>query len=287
VKAKQWVEITLSAPDSYQDLLVGPLTALGFGGFLQEKNSLKAFIEKPLWNEGVRPRLQYYLRNFQKEFPRFDRRFATRTINHDNWNRKWEQSIQVIEATPRIVIKPSWKKLSLNQKKKLVLHIDPKMSFGTGHHESTRLCLLLLEEYMSPHMSVLDFGSGTGILAIAAIKLGAMRAVAVDNDEWTIPNIRENIERNRVRKNIKVVLGNDRSIPNSSFDLIVANLDLSTIQRSIRVLFRRLKRGGILILSGILTSDLLPLHESLVHIHLAPLTIIEENEWAALALSKI
>jgi ribosomal protein L11 methyltransferase len=168
----------------------------------------------------------------------------------------------------------------------MVLQIDPKMSFGTGHHETTRLCLLMLEEYVAPRMSVLDFGSGTGILAIASIKLGATRAVAVDNDEWTISNIRENLKRNHVDRKVKVLLGSTGTIRGSSFDLIVANIDLPTVKKVHAPLLRRLKKGGIFIISGILTSDLLELYSLMAHKGVAPVNLVEENEWSAIAMVK-
>ena len=196
----------------------------------------------------------------------------------------WERSIHIIEPAPGIVVKPSWRRLRKKDKGKIVLHIDPKMSFGTGHHETTRICLRLLQQYIQPSMSVLDFGSGTGILAIAAIKLGAKRAVAIDNDAWTIPNIKENLTRNGLEGRVRVILGDSTALPETGFDLIVANVDLPTIAKVHRQLVRRLRKGGLLLFSGLLTSDLIPLHKLVRHLGLSPLDIVEENDWTAIAL---
>ncbi len=286
MKDKRWIRLVLTIPGSHQDLLVGQLTALGFEGFLQEDDSLEAYVKHPKWDRTLRNHLAYCLGRFEAEFPRLKLKYTANTITRKNWNQQWEQSIQLLEVTPRFIIKPSWKKLRRKDNGRIVLHIDPKMSFGTGHHETTRLCLLMLEEYSKPQMSVLDFGSGTGILAIAAVKLGAKRAVAVDNDEWTIPNIRENLKRNRVKPKVNVLLGGSDAIPKSTFDLIVANIDLPTITKVLTSLVRKMNKGGILILSGVLTSDLLGLYAMMAHKGLGLVNIIEENEWSALAMVK-
>lgn len=276
--------MTLNIQNPYQDLLTGQLAALGFSGFLQEDAKLSGFIEEIRWNSALAIRLKYCLRQFGKEFPRLKLRYSTTSIRQRNWNQMWERSIGILEPTPGIVIKPSWRHLRVRDKGKIVLRIDPKMSFGTGHHESTRLCLRLLREYVQPKMTVLDFGSGTGILAIASVKLGAGRAVAVDNDKWTIPNIKENIRRNLVVDKIRVILGGVNAVPKSSFELIVANINLPTLIKTHEQLIRRLKKGGLLLVSGLLITDLLSLHRLIRHAGVSPLNIIEENEWAAIAL---
>jgi len=276
--------MTLSIPIQYQDLLIGQLAALGFGGFLQEESKLKGVVEAGTWDRAFSKRLSHCLGQFRREFPRLKMSYSTQTIQLQNWNRLWEQSVGIIEPAPGIIIKPSWKHLRQRDRGKIVLHIDPKMSFGTGHHESTRLCLRLLQEYIQPQATVLDFGSGTGILAIAAVKLGAKRAVAIDNDPWTIPNIKENLQRNRIQGSVKVLLGTTNVLPHLSFDLIVANIDFPTIVNVHRSLVRRIKKGGLLLLSGLLTTDLLRIHRLIRHRGLSPLDIVEENEWAAIAL---
>jgi ribosomal protein L11 methyltransferase len=284
MKSMRWKQVTLSIPNSFQDLLVGQLVALGFHGMLQEEGELIAFIRADQWNRKLESGLRYCIKQFEAEFPQLRIRVGLSSVRQQNWNRQWERSIGIIEPAPGILVKPSWQRLRKKDRGKIVLHIDPKMSFGTGHHETTRLCLRLLHDYVRPNMSVLDFGSGTGILAIAAIKLGARGAVAVDHDEWTIPNIKENLKRNRVSKKIKVVLGDISSIGRGRFDLIVANVDLPTISNVLPQFFRRLHNGGLLILSGLLTTDLLALHQHIGSSGLAPLEVVEDNEWSAITL---
>ncbi len=287
MKQRSWLQLTLTIPESKQDLLIGQLAALGFEGFLQEERQLQCYIERTRWHEQLEERLAYCLRQFRREFPDVNVKSSTANIRRENWNRRWERSIGIVDAPPNIVIKPSWKSLRARDKGKTVLRIDPKMSFGTGHHETTRLSLRLLQEHLQPGMRVLDFGSGTGILAIAAAKLGARQCVAVDHDAWTLPNIRENLKRNHVGGRVKAILGDERAIPSSPFDMIVANIDLLTITRVHKTIIRRLARGGVLILSGILTSDLLRLYRMLEHSGVSPVDFVEENEWSAMALVKV
>ena len=169
----------------------------------------------------------------------------------------------------------------------MVLHIDPKMSFGTGHHETTRLSLGLLERFLEPNMNVLDFGTGTGVLAIACVKLGAKSAYAVDNDEWSIENAHENVKKNRVQNRVSVKFGSISVVPRRRFDLIVANIDFQTIARYVSSLRARVCAQGIIILSGILTSDLPALLKIFAHHALVPVELVNENEWTSIVLRKM
>ena len=247
MKKKQWIEVTIASPAPSQDLLIGHLALLGFEGFLQEDASLSCYVPAPTWKKGMKKKLHALLGSFGKEFTGMHFSTTTKTIDERNWNEDWEKSIGIVEATAKIIIKPSWKKLRKRDKGKIVLHIDPKMAFGTGHHETTRLSLVLLEEYVHSGAQVLDFGSGTGILAIAAVKLGAASALAIDNDPWAVENALENIARNRVPRKVKAVEGDGRKLPKRAFDLIVANIDLPTITKTLPGLVKKLRPQGTLI----------------------------------------
>lgn len=283
---KRWVQILIGIPSNYQDLLVGQLAALGFGGFLQEEGVLSSYIEQQHWTRTLENSFRNLLTRFHHEFPTLELRFHKRTVRDQNWNSTWERSIGIVEATHRIIIKPSWKKLRARDKDKIVIQIDPKMSFGTGHHETTRLSLVLLEKYVHPGMAVLDVGTGTGILAIAAAKLGASAALGIDIDEWSVINAKENIRRNRQLKKVKVVLGGIAKIPKRKFDLLIANIDLPTITETFSHLVKKVRPGGFIILSGLLTTDLTAALHILQSRSTTPMEIISENEWVALALIK-
>ncbi len=128
--AHAWKQVVLSVPAQYQDLLIASLTTIGFNGFLQENGSLACFMEKRAWTRQAEISLRQTLSCFQKEFPQIEVRFTQRDVKQQNWNAAWERSIGIIEATDHIIVKPSWKKLRARDRGKIVLQIDPKMSFG-------------------------------------------------------------------------------------------------------------------------------------------------------------
>ncbi|MGA3286541.1 MAG: 50S ribosomal protein L11 methyltransferase [Bacteroidota bacterium] len=287
MKSRKWCQISVRIDEPYQDLLVGQLALLGFTGFVQEEKSLNCFISINKWTSSIRAKFQKTLERFKFEFPVVDLSFTVKSIREENWNKTWEKQTGIVEATPRIIIKPSWKKLPKHYRNKIVLHVDPKMSFGTGHHETTRLSLSLLERFLQPKMKVIDFGCGTGVLGIACVKLGAKSVVAVDNDPWAIENTRENIKRNNVQRRMTVRLGNVSAIPRSKYDLIVANIDFPTISRFIKSIVDRIRKDGIFILSGILTSDMPALLSLFEKNLLVPVKLDNENEWTAVALRRV
>ncbi len=285
-KKRQWIEVSIVAPTPYQELLVGQLASIGFEGFLQLEDSFSCYSPLTRWNRETKQSLENLLRNFENEFDGLHFPWKSRVIGQKNWNERWEKSIRIVEATSRIIIKPSWRKLRKQDKGKIVLHIDPKMAFGTGHHETTRLSMTLLEEYLHAGDTVLDFGCGTGILAISAVKLGAHSALAIDNDPWAIENVDENISRNRVGGCVTARLGDGTKLPRHSYDLIVANIDLPTIAATLKQLVKPLKSRGSLILSGLLVSDLTNFMNLISHQGIVPLEMVNENEWVAIALTK-
>lgn len=284
MKHRRWIRIEFRLGEAYQDLLVGRLAALGFEGFEQEGSTLGAFVSASAWTTELRKQLESALHTLQAAFPDLDTAHTISTIAEENWNKRWEQSSGIVEATERILIKPSWKKLRKKDRGKIVLHIDPKMSFGTGHHETTRLSLRLLEMSVAKGMTVLDFGCGTGILAIAAVKLGARAADAIDNDEWAIVNARENIRRNRCTHKVRVRQGDANALMRKHYDLIVSNTDVPTLTASLPRLVSTLKPGHPLLVSGLLTADLEEFIAMSSRYGLVPLEVLSENEWAAVSV---
>src|SRR5437879_1230094 len=161
---KTYLEITIPADESERDLLIAPMADLGCKGFLETDYSLTSYLEITGLTSAQCATLPGRLASILNALA-IPGRPSLREIQEENWNRRWEETIESIEVGERFVIKPSWRNYPEGTGK-LVLEIDPKMSFGTGHHETTRLCVRLLERYVKPGGRVLDVGTGTGILAI-------------------------------------------------------------------------------------------------------------------------
>lgn len=181
-------------------------------------------------------------------------RIEKELLEDKNWNEIWEKSREVIKVSDKIVIRPTFKQYSARQDE-IVLIIDPKMSFGTGEHQTTRLMLRLLEKFIAKGMKVLDVGSGTGILAIASIKLGATKAVAVDFDEICLVNCKENCILNGVENSVEVLTGEISDVQENNFDLILANIQKNVLIEIAESIKAKLKLNGIVILSGLLKTD--------------------------------
>ena len=188
-----------------------------------------------------------------------------------------------IRISERIVIKPTFKEYESEQDE-IVITLDPKMSFGTGEHESTKLAVRLLEKYVNGNEKILDVGSGTGVLSIAAIKLGAAYAIAVDNDPLCYQNCTENCTMNNVEERIKIVEGEIGVIPEADFDLVLANIQKNIVLFISEKIKAKLKKNGIVVLSGLLLKDET---EIISHYQSIGFEFIEKkviDEWIALVL---
>ncbi len=175
-------------------------------------------------------------------------------IENKNWNEEWEQNLNVIEVSDKIVIKPTFREYEA-KKDQIILEIDPKMSFGTGEHQTTKMVLNLVDKYIKPNDTVLDVGTGTGVLAIAAAKLGAKKAIGVDNDEWCELNGKENTVLNGVADKVEIRLSEISGVEENDFDMILANINKNILLVIRDEIKSRIKKAGKVILSGLLKSD--------------------------------
>jgi len=204
-------------------------------------------------------------------------------LEDKNWNEIWEKSREVIRVSDRIVIKPTFKEYSAKPNE-IVLTIDPKMSFGTGEHQTTKLVLRLLEKYISKGMKVLDVGSGTGILAIASIKLGASRAVAVDFDKICLENCKENCVLNGVENSIEILTGEIDNVVEKDFDLILANIQKNVLLEIAEKIKLKLNKNGVVILSGLLESDKRAIEKKYHSLGFRTEQVEQMDEWIAIVL---
>jgi ribosomal protein L11 methyltransferase len=251
---KSFVEVSVLTDQALSERLVGIMSQLGFEGFWEDTPALKCYISSDRWSPAMMREIESIANLVARSSASVAPKISARTLQDQNWNEEWEKTIQPIRVGERIVIAPTWHEYQALPGQ-IVLTIDPKMSFGTGHHESTRLILKLLEKHLRRAKRVLDIGTGTGILAIAAVKLGAASAVAVDNDEWSYNNARENIRLNRVEGRVSIIYGEIASVPPSAFDVVLANIQRDVIEEILGEIKDRLAPGGIVLLSGLLADD--------------------------------
>jgi len=174
-----------------------------------------------------------------------------------NWNAEWEKTIEPVLINNKLVIYPSWKKNELRRFQDIIkIQIDPKMSFGTGHNETTQLVLELMTKYIKgTEKNLLDFGCGTSVLAIAGIKLGVKNAVAIDIDDDSIENSIEYLKANRVYSKVKLYKSDIGGVKEKKFDVICANIISSVLLENLPMMVSKLKSNGKLFLSGILASE--------------------------------
>ena len=272
------IAITVTPEPSIRELLSYQLQARGFTGFLEEETTLHCFRPEKGWNEASLKELETFVGAYA---PPLSLSGIHRVVN-ENWNRLWEESIVPVEVGEIFIIAPSWHPPAAAGGK-LVITIDPKMSFGTGYHESTRLMLRLMERHGRMKASVLDVGTGTGVLAIAAVKLGAGRVIAVDNDEWSYLNAAENLGKNGCGGAVDLRLGSLEQVPERNMDLILANLTRNTILEMMPILLSKLAAAGTLICSGLLIEDRPAVEDAMRQGGCTVLSTLTEHEWIAVS----
>jgi ribosomal protein L11 methyltransferase len=249
---KNYKEFTITAEPFNAEILSSVLWEMEISGINEEVNCLKVFgdIDSNINVDTI----SVYFKKLQDEKLLFNFNIEENILEEKNWNEEWEKSVNAIEISDNLVIKPTFREYE-ERPGQLIVTIDPKMSFGTGEHQTTKLVLRFVEKYITDGAKVLDVGSGTGVLAITAVKLGAKSAVAVDNDEWCLNNGNENCELNGVADKVDVKLGLVQDIKDSDFDLVLANIQKNILIEISEELKNRLSGNGILILSGLLASD--------------------------------
>ncbi len=210
----------------------------------------------------------------------------TREVQETDWANQWKKYYHTTEVGKRIVIKPSWEDFTVPPGK-LLLEMDPGMAFGCGTHPSTVLCLLLLEEFVRGGETVYDVGTGSGILAVAAAKLGASRILAVDTDGVAVNVARENIKLNGVDRVVKVVEGNLLDSVSEPADIIVANIVADVIMELVPAAVSLLKPGGIFISSGIYLGREKDVETTLAARGFSVLDRRQEGDWTAIIAKKM
>jgi ribosomal protein L11 methyltransferase len=280
---KSYKEFIIIAEPFNVEILSSILWELNIDGINEEVNCLKVFAQdenvtiNAIENELLHLKENNLLREFsvQENF-----------IVEKNWNEEWEKSREVVRVSDRIVIKPTFKEYTAKPNE-IVLTLDPKMSFGTGDHQTTKICLIFVEKYLKPGMKVLDAGSGTAIIGIAAAKLGAEKVIAFDIDEWCYDNGIENTLLNNVNAKVAIQKCELKDIQEKDFDLIIANIQKNILLELADGFRERLKPNGILLLSGLLEMDREAISSKYSSLGFSELDFMQMDDWIGVVYKEI
>ncbi len=272
---KNYRQFIIHAEPLNVDLITGALWQLEILGINEIDDYLTAFVYED--SEITKISIDEVLNSLKNDNMINSFKVVEEIVVSKNWNEEWEKQLNIIEVSDRIVIKPSFRDYSAKENQ-IVVTIDPKMSFGTGEHQTTKIVLKLLEKYITKNQEVLDLGSGTAVLGIAAAKLGAEKVTCVDNDEWCYINGLENIERNEA-SNISIINGDINSVIDFKYDVVVANINKHILLEIKNDLLKVCKKNGIIILSGILDSDKEEIKRQFTTLGLTALEFSNLDEW--------
>lgn len=244
-----YICLNISLKEEFQEIFIAELFDMDFEGFEQEGDVLTASIKASELDDYMREEIEDMLTAFGDGAYIINEEI----VEPQNWNELWEKSIKPQEIG-KFYVRPTWAP-PVEDPEKIELVIDPKMAFGTGYHATTRLILEWLPDVINTDDVILDAGTGTGILGIAALKLGAKSAFGFDIDEWSEENAIENIALNHIN-NFEVKLGSTDVIPKGAeYDVILANINRNALVELIPEFLKYLKKGGKLLLSGLLETD--------------------------------
>jgi ribosomal protein L11 methyltransferase len=267
------LQVTIPVTDpAQQEILIALLTGLGYEGFEQQDNALLAFL----------PETDFDAAGLSAILRLRDLDYTTTLIPEKNWNEEWEKNFAPVQVGDFCAVRAHFHPPMPDVTHELV--ITPKMSFGTGHHATTYMMLQAMQNLDFSQKKVLDFGTGTGVLAILAEKLGAAMVLAIDNDDWSIENARENIRENYC---IKISLQKTNTIPrNQRFDIILANINKHVLLRNMADMRQQLEAGGVILMSGLLKEDFEDIENEAGSCNLSVSDRMTRGSWIGLKMEK-
>lgn len=277
VEKKKYINLTLSVPEELYDLVYGVLIDFQTVGIEEKFDELIVSFSNENWNDEAENELMNQLMSLNSQI----RITKKEIIEEKNWNEVFEKNSPLVIVNERIGIAPEWKQNELNTKIKIL--INPKMSFGTGDHATTRLMCRLMENSVKPNSAWIDAGCGSGILAILAMKFGAISVFAFDYDLWSVENTIENLLLNNIQNGVEVVQGKIENIELPPADGIAANMFTNLLVASMHKFYISLKdSNGDLILSGILKYDEEIIINSAIENGFKLVRELSEDEWVGL-----
>ena len=260
--------------ENEKEIVIALISDIGFEGFEEDENTLKAYIKIEIFDEN--------LLNSINEISNI--KYLKSIIKEQNWNEKWETDFEPVIVNypetykPFVYIRAAFHKP--DNTFEYDIEVTPKMSFGTGHHATTHMMVANMSYINFKNKSVIDFGTGTGLLAILAEKMGAKKVLAIDNDEWSINNAKENIE---VNKCTGITILQAETIPEGNkADIILANINLNIIKANIEAIKNAASSGTVFLFSGIMLHDEKQIIETLESAEIMIKNIFRRENWLSI-----
>ena len=263
---------TFSPKEPISEILIAELGNVGFESFVETEKGVTAYIQKTDWSAEILADV------FVLNSDEFSIEYNQNEVPQTNWNAEWEKNFEPIQVDDLVSIRAPFHE---NPNLKYDIVIEPKMSFGTGHHETTHMMVQHLLQLDLENKKVLDMGCGTGILAIFAEMKGAKPLDAIDIDNWCYENSIENVTRNNC-ENISVYEGDATLLVDKKYDVIIANINRNILLTDMKVYTNCLEEGGILLLSGFYEQDIPVIDAEVSKYGLKLEKFIQRNNWVAL-----
>ncbi|GAB2813793.1 50S ribosomal protein L11 methyltransferase [Ferruginibacter profundus] len=261
-----------NATAEQNEILIAMLADIGFEGFEENENELKAFINQSAFDKDTLDMIA----------GSNNCSYLLTEIEQQNWNAAWESSFEPVIIDDFAAIRAGFHQPVKNVQYEII--ITPKMSFGTGHHATTYLMMEQMSHLDFKDKAVLDFGTGTGVLAILAAKMGASSVLAIDNDEWSIDNAKENSSNNNV-DNISIEMAETINTQ-AKYDIILANINLNVILQHMEAIAGICKPGARILLSGFLSADEPAIKASLLTNGLVFNEVKQKKDWICIKASR-
>jgi ribosomal protein L11 methyltransferase len=274
-----YIELVVNVEPKEQgsDVLIAQLAELGYESFIETEKGFNAYIQEGDYNtQQLNLALSFYTDFFKFEY-------SANTIRQQNWNKEWENNFQPIDVKGKCYIRAPFHEAPKGYLYDVI--IEPKMSFGTGHHSTTQLMIQKLMELDVKGKSLLDMGCGTGVLAIVASRMGADPITAVDIDEWSYENTIENCGKNNI-KNVDVHKGNVQILAGRVFHSILANINKNVLLKDLNVYKEVLEKSGNLVISGFFETDIDELTAKAQELGLLVKDRVIQEQWAMLHFIK-
>lgn len=262
----------------FSEILMAEVAEAGFDTFMETENGFEAYVEGDQFDQ---KQLDYIQEKYQAVSPF---QFNLDKIEKQNWNEEWEKNVDPIVVDDACLVRAHFHRIEKKYQHEII--ITPKMSFGTGHHQTTHLMISRQMKMDHQHKRVMDAGCGTVILSIMACKLGAAQVESFDIDEWSVENGQENAANNNCN-NIHIQLGKISEVKlEGKFDIILANINKNILLAEMNMYASYLQSGGQILLSGFYTHDIDDLKKEASKYQLKELARDERETWACLLLQK-